>query len=118
MRRGEVWLVDLNPVRGSEANKTRPVVIVSNDARNRVSQRSGRGVITVVPLTSSTARVLPFQVFIAPDANNGLVVESKAQAEQVRSVDVERFVARRGRVDAATLARLDQALILQLDLAP
>lgn len=118
MRRGEIWLVDLNPARGSEADKTRPVVIVSNDARNRASQKSGRGVISVVPLTSNTMRVLPFQVLVRPDAENGLVVASKAQAEQIRSVDVDRFVARRGRLDQSTLARLDQALILHLDLEP
>ena len=91
-------------------------MIVSNDARNRVAQRSGRGVVTVVPLTSNTTRVLAFQVFIAADVNNGLAVESKAQAEQGRSVDAARFIARRGRLDAATLARLDQALVLHLDL--
>lgn len=116
MRRGEVWLVDLDPARGSESDKTRPVVIVSNDARNRASEKSGRGVITVVPLTSNTTRVLPFQALVAADAGSGLVVDSKAQAEQIRSVDVDRFVIRRGHLDAETLARLDHALLLHLDL--
>lgn len=116
MRRGDVWLVDLEPIRGREANKTRPVVVVSNDGRNRASERSGRGVVTVVPVTSSTTRVLPFQVLVVPSAGTGLPVASKAQAEQVRAVDVERFVTRLGRLDPATLAQLDQALMLHLDL--
>lgn len=116
MRRGEVWLVDLDPARGSEADKMRPVVIVSHDARHRASERSGRGVITVVPLTSNITRVLPFQVLVAAHAGSGLAVDSKAQAEQVRSVDVDRLVTRRGRLDAETLARLDRALLLHLDL--
>ncbi len=116
MRRGEVWLVDLEPVRGSEASRTRPVVIVSNDSRNRASERSGRGVLTVVPLTSNTKRILPFQVLVAPQPGNGVTVDSKAQAEQLRAVDVGRFVARRGRIDADTLALLDHALMLHLDL--
>lgn len=116
MRRGEIWLVALEPVRGSEADKTRPVVIVSNDARNRESERSGRGVITVVPLTSNTTRVLPFQVLVPAEPWTGLAIASKAQAEQVRSVAVERLVAHRGRLDATTLAGLDEALLLHLGL--
>ena len=64
MRRGEIRLVDLEPVRGAEANKTRPAVIVSNDGANATAQRLGRGVVTVVPVTSSTERVYPFQVLL------------------------------------------------------
>ena len=118
MRRGEIWLADLEPSRGSEANKTRPVVIVSNHARNRASERSGRGVITVVPLTSNTDRILPFQVRVSAEPWTGLEIASKAQAEQVRSVAVERLVARRGSLDTTTMAGLDEALLLHLGLQP
>ena len=118
MRRGEIWLVDLEPIRGSEANKTRPVVIVSNNGRNRAAEKSGRGVITVVPLTSNITRVFPFQVLVAAGEESGLAVPSKAQAEQVRAVEVQRFVSRHGRLDSATLDKLDQALMLHLDLIP
>lgn len=79
MRRGEVRLVDLDPVRGSEANKRRPAVVVSNDRANAVAERLGRGVVTVVPLTSITARIFPFQVFVPAD-QGGLRVDSKAQS--------------------------------------
>ena len=89
MRRGEIRLVDLDPVRGSEANKRRPAVIVSNDGANSTAARLGRGVVTVVPVTSSTDRVYPFQVLL-PASGTGLDRDSKAQAEQVRSVAVER----------------------------
>ena len=51
MRRGEIREVDLDPVRGSEANKRRPAVIVSNDAANVTDEQLGRGVVTVVPVT-------------------------------------------------------------------
>lgn len=118
MRRGEIWLVDLEPVRDSEDNKTRPVVIVSNNGRNRAAERSGRGVLTVVPLTSNTSRIFPFQVLVTAGVESGLAVDSKAQAEQVRAVDIQRFVSHRGRLDAATLAGLDRALMLHLDLDP
>ena len=91
MRRGEIRLVDLESVRGSEASKRRPAVVVSNDSANAVAARLGRGVVTVVPATSNVERVLPFQVLL-PSARAGLGVDSKAQAEQVRSVSVERSV--------------------------
>lgn len=115
MLRGEVRLVDLEPVRGSEANKRRPAVVVSNDHANAAAARSGRGVVTVVPLTSSTARVWPFQVLL-PAEETGLDRDSKAQAEQVRSVAVERVGAALGRVGGARLGELDEALRLHLDL--
>src|SRR5688572_24239205 len=95
MRRGEIRIVDLDPVRGSEANKRRPAVIVSNDGANSTAERLGHGVITVVPVTSNTERVYPFQVLLRA-TETGLDRDSKAQAEQVRSVAVERVGAQVG----------------------
>ena len=115
MLRGEVRLVDLDPVRGSEANKQRPAVVVSNDRANAVAQRLGRGVVTVVPLTSNISRVFPFQVLIPIDGV-GLRVASKAQAEQVRSVAVERLGPPLGQLRASLLAEIDDALRLHLNL--
>lgn len=76
---------------GSEAKKRRAAVIVSNDAANATAARLGRGVITVVPVTSNVARIYPFQVLL-PAAETGLDRDSRAQAEQVRSIAVERLV--------------------------
>lgn len=115
MRRGEIRLADLEPVRGSEANKLRPVVLVSNDGANTRAERLGRGVITVVPVTSNVTRVLPFQMLMTP-ADTGLPRPSKAQAEQVRSIDVVRIGARIGQLSPALQARLDDALRLHLGL--
>jgi mRNA interferase MazF len=64
MRRGQVWLVDLDPVLGSESDKHRPAVIVSNDAANSTAASLGRGVVTVVPVTTNLRRVYPFQVLL------------------------------------------------------
>jgi len=113
--RGEVRLIDLEPVRGSETNKRRPAVIVSNNRANAAASRSGRGVVTVVPVTSNIARVLPFQTLL-PAASTGLRVDSKAQAEQVRSVALERVGPVVGQVPAQLLAELDEALRLHLEL--
>ncbi len=115
MRRGEIWLVDLEPVRGSESNKRRPAVIVSNDYANETARRLGRGVVTVVPVTSKTGRVYPFQVVLDQDVP-GIRVESKAQAEQVRSVSVDRLGPRMGALPPAVMDALDRALRLHLSL--
>ena len=115
MRRGEIREVDLDPVRGSEANKRRPAVIVSNDAANVVAEQIGRGVVTVVPVTSNVERLYPFQVLL-PAAEAGLPLDSKAHAEQVRSVAVERIGARLGVVPPGLMAHLDEALRLHLAL--
>jgi mRNA interferase MazF len=109
MRRGDIYLVDLEPARGSEANKTRPAVIVSNDAANRAAERTGRGVITVVPLTSNTSRVLAFQVFLAADECD-LAKDSKAQCEQVRAITPERVRHRVGGVPRQRMVEVDSAL--------
>lgn len=115
MRRGEIWQVDFDPAQGSEAKKRRPAVVVSNDRANAVADRLGRGVITVVPVTSNVANVYPFQVLLSAAAT-GLAVDSKAQAEQIRSVAVERLRRRVGGVTGAELAAIDAALRLHLDL--
>lgn len=115
MRRGEIRLVNLDPVRGAEADKLRPAVIVSNDGANSAAVRLGRGVLTVVPVTSNVGRVHPFQVLLS-SADTGLRLDSKAQAEQIRSVAVERIGRRVGTVPAAGMALLDEALGLHLSL--
>lgn len=115
MLRGEIRLVELDPVRGAEANKRRPAVVVSNDSVNAVSARLGRGMITIVPLTSNVTRVHPFQVLL-PASVTGLGRDSKAQAEQVRSLAVERVGPRLGQLAHGELADLDDALRLHLDL--
>ena len=115
MRRGEIWLVDLEPVHGAESNKRRPAVIVSNDRANARAAQLRRGVVTVVPVTSNITRVLPFQVLLPAD-RTGLQVTSKAQAEQVRSVDVTRLRVRIGRIPPDLGGDLNEALRLHLDL--
>jgi mRNA interferase MazF len=115
VRRGEIVTVRLDPARGSEAGKTRPAVVVSNNAANATATRLGRGVITVVPVTSNIARVYPFQVLL-PARQTGLPHDSKAQAEQVRSVAVERVGQRIGQLPPTLAAELDQALRVHLSL--
>ncbi|MFM8531586.1 MAG: type II toxin-antitoxin system PemK/MazF family toxin [Ilumatobacteraceae bacterium] len=115
MRRGEVWCVDLDPARTGEANKVRPCVLVSNDANNVMARRLGRGVVTVVPVTSNTGRVFAFQIVI-PAGVAGLNRDSKIQAEQIRAVSVDRLTERIGTLTAELRRELDAALRVQLAL--
>ncbi len=115
IRRGDIHLVDLDPVQGSEANKRRPAVVVSNDAANSTAARLGRGIVTVVPVTSNVARIYPFQVLLTAAAT-GLVRDSKAQAEQIRSISVQRVGDRLGIVPGPVMIDLDEALRLHLGL--
>jgi mRNA interferase MazF len=115
MRRGDVYLVDFEPSVGSEANKVRPAVLVSNNAANSIVERNGRGVVSVVPVTSNVSRVFPFQVLIQA-GEAGLSTASKAQAEQVRAVDYRRLSRRLGGLAPATMKQLDSALRTHLSL--
>jgi mRNA interferase MazF len=115
MRRGNVVWVDLDPVRGTEADKRRPAVIVSNDGANRTAERLGRGVVTVVPVSANTSRLYPFQVLLPADRCR-LARDSKAQAEQVRSVAVERLGDIVGQLPPDLVEDLDAAIRLHLGL--
>ncbi len=115
MQRGDIVWVDLEPVRGNEANKRRPAVIVSNDGANRTATRLRRGVVTIVPVTTNTSRIYPFQVLLPGDRCD-LAGDSKAQAEQIRSVAAERVGDTVGHVPSDVLAELDDAIRLHLAL--
>jgi len=115
MLRGEIRLVDLDPAKSGEADKQRPAVLVSNDGANTTAARLGRGVVTVVPVTSSVGRVYPFQVLLVA-TETGLGRDSKAQTEQVRSLSVERITTKIGAVPPALMLEIDEALRLHLAL--
>jgi mRNA interferase MazF len=115
MRRGDVYIADLEPVKGSEANKRRPVVIVSNDESNAVVEQLGAGMVTVVPLSTNIERIYNFQVFL-PAKATGLSQDSKAQAEQIRAISTNRITLLVGHVPEQQMQALDGALRLHLAL--
>src|SRR5438270_13923448 len=111
MRRGEIYYADLTPAVGSEINKRRPVLIVSNDANNRVATT-----VTVLPITSNVSRVYPFELLLAP-RNSGLPRPSKAQAQQIRTISKERVRGDAlGRINVALMRKAEDAMRLHLDL--
>jgi mRNA interferase MazF len=86
-KRGEIWWVDLDPVRGDEMRKTRPAVVVSPDTVGKLRLR------IVVPITDWKERYadVPWMVALDPDPVSGLTKPSAADAFQIRSVSVERL---------------------------
>jgi mRNA interferase MazF len=115
MRRGDIWLFDFDPARGSEAAKIRPAVVVSNDGANLAASRTSTGVVTVIPLTTNTHTVYPFQALLTP-LETGLPHPSKAQAEQVRALAIGRATRQVGLVRDSTMTRIDSALRVHLAL--
>lgn len=91
-RRGEIWTVEMDPARGSELQKTRPVVVLSSDTIRSLAVR------VVVPITGwqEPFRFSPWKIKIEPDRRTGLGKLSAADALQVRCVPVDRFLEKRG----------------------
>ncbi|HUY28216.1 MAG TPA: type II toxin-antitoxin system PemK/MazF family toxin [Candidatus Binataceae bacterium] len=111
MRRGEIYYADLSPTVGSEINKRRPVLIVSNEANNRAANT-----VTVLPITSNVSKVYPFEILLSPK-DSGLPKTSKAQAQQIRTIAKERIRgAALGRLSAAVMRAAEDAMRLHLDI--
>lgn len=115
MRRGEIWLVNLDPCFGSEADKKRPVVIVSNEVLNNQARLDNRGVITVLPITSNIAFIRDFQVSLS-SVVSGLRLDSKIHVEQIRSISFLRFERLVGHVPPTLMQEVDKKLLMHLQL--
>lgn len=114
MRRGEVWLINLDPTIGAELKKTRPAVIVNDNAVGLLPLK------VIVPLTTwkEHYRQAPWLVRIEPHPDNGLDRPSAADAFQVRSLSQERLVRRLGKLTAADMKSISTALALVLNIEP
>ncbi|MBI1740712.1 MAG: type II toxin-antitoxin system PemK/MazF family toxin [Acidobacteriales bacterium] len=103
-RRGEVWWVSFDPSVGGEIQKTRPALILSNNAANAVLNR-----VTVVPLTSQTAKVYPGEALITLNGE-----QRKAMADQIMTAAKQRLRDRLGSISAADMGAVEKAVLLQL----
>jgi len=111
IKRGFVYLVDLNPTIGAEINKVRPAVVVSNNINNQYAET-----VTVVPITSSKLdKVYPFEVFI-PKGTASLDKDCKAKANQIRTIDKKRIVSEIGELPKDLMKKLDTAIKIHLEL--
>jgi mRNA interferase MazF len=104
MKRGEVWWVEFDPSVGSEIRKTRPAVIISNDAANRNLAR-----VVVLPLTSSTGRQYPGEALVTVGGQN-----SKAMADQIMAADKARLKSQLGTLSKADMLAVEDAIRVHL----
>ncbi len=106
IRRGEVWWVSFDPSLGGEIRKTRPAVVVSNNAANLALNR-----VVVIPLTSNTQRVYPWEALVSVGDR-----ESKAMADQITTADKQRLRDRIGMLSLNDMRAVENAILLHLSI--
>ena len=110
VRRGDVFMANLDPTIGVEIKKKRPIVVVSNDTINQFSR-----LVIVVPLTTNIFRLSPSHVLI-PKGEGGLGQDSKALTEQIRAMDKQRLTTRIGTLSARFFRLIEQSIRNSLDM--
>ena len=109
VRRGEIWLAELNPVRGSEQAGTRPVLLIQTNAINRFTTT-----VLAIPFTTNLRRAaLPSCVSVAA-GEGGLSSESVALCHQLRVLDKIRLTQRLGEVSGAMLEKIENCVLFTL----
>ena len=112
VRRGEIWIVDWTPSRGSEQTGMRPAVVIQTDAANMNSQYPN----TVVVTLSTKGKAVPFHVSVDPSAENGLKEVSFVKCEQVLTISKDRLVRHVGSLGEKHLQAVAASLRRVLEL--
>lgn len=112
IKRGDVFIANLDPVVGREIAKSRPVVVISSEMNNKYS-----GTVTVLPVTSKkTEKIYPFEMFL-PKGSGNLPKDSKVKADQIRTLDKRRLVSLLGRLHPDEMRVIEKAVKIHLALS-
>jgi mRNA interferase MazF len=109
-RRGEIYLVAFDPTVGHEIQKTRPAVVIQNNISNQYSP------ITIVAAISSQFADPPHPREVIISTKSGLPKPSAVILNQIQSIDRTRLIKRLGAVDAPTMQKVNEALLISLGL--
>jgi mRNA interferase MazF len=112
IRRGTIVEVKLDPAIGSEASKKRPCVVIQNDVGNRASPLT---IVAAIIGAEHVPAVTAIDVAV-PRGEGGLLKDSVVKCNHLRSIDAQRIGRSFGRLTAETMARVDAALRISLDL--
>lgn len=114
MKRGEIWIVDLDPGYGREIRKKRPALIISADGFNKSLHT-----LVVIPFSSQVPKIVATEmVEVFPDKSNGLEKKSIILPIFIRVVDKSRLVKKVGALSIENLEEVEDALKLVLGLEP
>lgn len=111
IKRGEIWLVNLDPTIGAEIRKTRPVIVLNSDALGKLPIK------LVAPLTGwkdYLARNV-WHIKIIPDTENGLEKPSSVDTMQIRGIDTRRFIRKLGSVSADIMQNITAAVVTVIE---
>lgn len=112
VRRGDVILIDLEPIIGSEKGKTRPCVIIQNDIGNKYSPLT---IVAVITKQKEIDKKYPTDVWVNKGAG-GLDNDGIIQCDQIRTIDKKRIIKKYGSFDNTITEDIDKSIKISLDL--
>jgi mRNA interferase MazF len=113
IKKGDIVLVNLNPVQGSEAGRTRPCVIIQNDIGN---QYAATTIIAIVTSQKDISREYPTDVWISKE-ESALDLDSIIQCDQIRTIDKKRIIKKIGHLSQSIMKKVNRAILVSLDLS-
>ena len=110
-KRGEIWLTDFEPNVGTEIDKKRPALVISNDVNNEYNSK-----VTVVPFSTKYKKGVPCTVEVAPDTSNKLHQKSLIRVPDIETFDKQRLKIKIGTIDNTIMSKVVEKLKIHLDI--
>ncbi len=109
-KRGEIWLVNLDPVIGKEISKTRPCLVMQSDLMNEVLRTT-----MIAPITSTVKDNWPFAITVEK-GECGLKNKSMILFNQIKTTDVSRFIKKLGTISNEKMKQAETALLISFNI--